>query len=127
MRIETLTSKLESLDTTGYRSPQADDIDQFMKKQEEVNSVLEKKLQTNTAQIASVSMKELKEREDRRVNIVFFNIPESASGSIDQKKLDDKNHVEKILSFLEIDQELTKPVRLGKKIRTSQTTKASCK
>ena len=107
MRIETLTAKLESLDTTGYRSPQADDIDQFMKKQEEVNSVLENKLQTNTAQVASVSMKELKEREDRRANIVFFNIPESASDSID--------HVEKILSFLEVDQELTKPVRLGKK------------
>ena len=46
---------------------------------------------------------------------MFFNIPESASDSIDQKKLDDKNHVEKILSFLEVDQELTKPVRLGKK------------
>ena len=114
-KLETLTSKLESLDTTSYRSPQADDIDQFMKKQEEVNSALEKKLQTNTAQIASVSMKELKEREDRRANIMFFNIPESASDSIDQRKLDDKNHVEKILSFLEVDQELTKPVRLGKK------------
>ena len=86
-----------------------------MKKQEEVNSMLVKMLQTNTAQVASVSMKELKERRwTLNSNIVFFNILESTLDNIDQRKLDDNNHVEEILSFLEIDQELTKPARLGK-------------
>ncbi len=62
-------------------------------------------------------MDEKGEREKRECNVVFHNIPECTSEDTELRKKFDEERVDKVLDYLEIDeqQDCLKPVRLGKR------------
>ena len=90
-----------------------EDMDTYI--HEQVNTEVNQKLSDTTAKAANISVQEMTQRENRKSNIVFFNIPESNSDDVEVRKVDDLKHVTEITAFLGIDQSSQKPVRLGAK------------
>ena len=64
---------------------------------------------------------EQKEKEDRRCNLIFHNLPESEEEEIECRKSHDIQQVNSILSELEVEfTEIKQPTRLGKRATTQE-------
>ncbi len=83
--------------------------------QKEVSDEIEKKIHEHTTATASLSMKELQDRENRKSNLIFFNIPESTEDDVNARKLHDVDEIKGLCEALGAEVEVDKPVRLGPK------------
>ena len=82
--------------------------------QEQVNTEVNKQKSDNTTKAANKKVQELMQTENRKSNIVFFNIPESSLDDVEERKVDNLKHV---IAFLS--------VRMGKN-RKAKTTQGCC-
>lgn len=108
-----LTELSEQVENLQEPLSKKEDMDTYI--HEQVNTEVNQKLSDTTAKAANISVQEMTQRENRKSNIVFFNIPESNSDDVEVRKADDLKHVTEITAFLGIDQSFQKPVRLGAK------------
>lgn len=89
----------------------------FKEEQDKINKQVSDKL-TETANKCGVSAstREVREREERKANLIFFNIEESSKEETTERIQDDIEKIKKVLEKIEAGQcELNNPVRLGKK------------
>ena len=78
------------------------------KKEERLEEIIEDKV--------TKYLSEQRERSSREHNVIFHNVPESISADVEERKSYDKEQVQDIISFLEVeDSEIRQTVRLGKK------------
>ena len=84
-----------------------------------VSGEIDKKL----AESASSSISEIKERESRKKNLVFFNIHESEETEAENRIKDDKREIETIFQAIEVDAEISNIFRIGKKGENSRPIK----
>lgn len=109
MKAELATCIQESVD------PIKEDLATFKATQETKNTQFERAIQEKNTQSISESVKEMQEREDRKHNIIFFNIPESQEAEPENRKADDKRMVNELCESLAVDMSFSNPIRLGKK------------
>lgn len=88
---------------------------------EEALSKKEERLEEMIEDKVAKYLSEQKERSGREQNVIFHNVPESTSEDVEERKTYDKEQVEEIISFLEVeDSEIGQTVRLGKKDTKSE-------
>ena len=83
--------------------PQATDV------QETVVKVM-KSQHTGTAEAL---IEEIRERERRKLNLIFFNMPEGGGADVENRKKHDLDGVRTLLNKVQINVPLSKPTRLG--------------
>ena len=86
----------------------------FKEEQQQRNVDLDDQIKAHTARVANDSVKEIREREERKLNVILFNVPESEEDS--KKRIEeDMFYVHEICGVLEKEEHFSKAVRLGKK------------
>lgn len=105
-----------------------DDFKDFKEKQEAINvgiaEAVDKKLSESTSQ----SVSEMNERELRKPNLIFFNLPESDKAEPKDRISEDREQVKGVLDFMEVGGcEFQQPVRLGTKGETPRPLKVRFK
>ena len=66
-------------------------------------------------EVLDEAVKEIQMRNERNLNLVFFNVEESNRDDANEVKQDDINKINDILAQVEVNTTLTNPTRLGKK------------
>lgn len=113
-RIEEIKKELESKFEKKIKSVKKDITkvkDDMIAQENRFKTQIDDKLEDCTENTIS----ELKERELRRQNMLFFNIQESNGETADTRKQQDMAEVVRILGVIDVTCEVTKPIRLGKK------------
>ena len=64
---------------------------------------------------AEDTIKEVQDRQDRKLNVIFFNIEESNAEDLSQAKTDDMDQARAILGAMDVTVPMSNPQRLGKK------------
>lgn len=78
-------------------------------------STLKSELEVKSQLTVEQAIKEVQDRQERKLNVVFFNIDESEADEIEQAKQDDLAELRKILDQIEAKVPIANPTRLGKK------------
>ena len=109
------------------------DIRQTSNKHSDEIAILQKECSNNKQEIDSLSkkqgattqetsqlttneaVKEVEERQNRKLNVVFFNVEESQNESHEERKNEDAEAVRGILDALSVQTPFSNPTRLGKK------------
>jgi hypothetical protein len=81
----------------------------------DLKAEMDRKFGDVATEAASVSVKEMQEREWRRNNIVIFKMQESPNLDPNARKEEDMAHVNNICTILDITTQIRNAVRLGKK------------
>ncbi len=119
-RIQLLSDKVDQ--QTAGKQP-IPEMKTFIKNQQKMNEEMQKKLQDQSSNAAKVSVKELRDREERKSNLILFNMPESTSEDITIRKEEDQKHLTELCKILEVEHIFVKPVRLGKKTEKNRPLK----
>ena len=88
---------------------------------EEINRKLEK----STSNAADISCKEVLDRDERKMNLVIFNVAESEKAEPNERKEDDERAFSTLCQELEVDASPKSIVRLGKKSDTARPMKVT--
>ena len=85
------------------------------------NNMSDSKAEAEQSDMVSLSLNELKDRESRKDNLIFFNIEEDHSEDVDNRKQHDIEQVCRLIDTeLQVKSIVTNPVRLGKHQTSSQ-------
>lgn len=95
--------------------PVKEDLATFKTVQQDKNEELATAIQEQRTRTVSDSVKEMQEREERRCNIILFNVPESKAVEPEDRKAEDQGAVNELCDALSINIEIDNPIRLGKK------------
>ena len=76
---------------------------------------VEKKIDNKLSTSADLGIKEMSEREGRKLNMILFNVPESRSEDGEERKKHDTDMLNKIQAVIGNKANLTKVVRIGAK------------
>lgn len=76
---------------------------------------VEKKIDNKLSTSADLGIKEMSEREGRKLNMILFNVPESKSEDGEERKKHDTDMLNKIQAVIGNKANLTKVVRIGAK------------
>ncbi len=89
-------------------------LSDFKNEQKKVNEDLRAKIDNCTSNAASMSCKEILDREDRKCNIVLLKVPESNKSDGKARQSDDEKMFSNICGTIGVDVTATKVIRLGK-------------
>jgi hypothetical protein len=108
---EQMTAKIEEIVSRGQQAQlnQNENSDNHSNKGTPIT-------EQNKENIVSDSIGELRERERRKTNILVYNVPESTSTDVEERKEHDRAELETLIKELDLKKEITlsKPVRLSK-------------
>ena len=86
----------------------------------DVKAEIKKEVKAAMDNSTESAINEIKEREDRKLNLICFNIEESSKDSGEERKQEDLNTITSILTELQVKAHVANPVRLGKKTAESK-------
>ena len=69
---------------------------------------------TARSQVVRDSLGEIQERNKRKLNLILYNVPESTSDNVEERKTHDLSEAKNILNVLGVKATLHKPIRLAK-------------
>lgn len=99
-----------------------DELSVYRNEQSKINCETSEKI----ANLATDSIAEIRDRESRKQNVIFFNVPESDHEDPEERRIYDQAQVHHVCSnVLEVDCELSNVIRLGKKTDSSRPLRAT--
>ena len=93
-------------------------------KQSISENVIDKTIEDKLSVQADASVKELNERDTRKLNLVFLNVPESTKVEGEDRKNGDMEALREILGEIECNVPLANVVKLGAKSEEIRPTRA---
>ena len=90
-----------------------EEISSLKDKLEENEKLLDQKIESKLSASADRSIKEMTQREERRQNLVLFNVPESDSVESEDRKMHDSVFLKDIQSAMGTNAKLSNVIRIG--------------
>ena len=81
----------------------------------DINKVIEDKVKQVMDESTETAVNEIRERDERKLNLLCFNITESTKDEGEERKKDDLETLKKLLEELQVQTHISNPTRLGKK------------
>ena len=89
------------------------DIDTLKKGMKDHEDTVDRKVDDKLHDATTVCLEEFREREQRKVNIIVFNVPESEKESVDDRKNDDLEYLRGMMSDVELNVPFSQVSRIG--------------
>ena len=90
-----------------------EDIDTLKRDMKDHQDKVDRKVDDKLHDATTLCLEEFREREQRKLNIIVFNVPESEKESVDDSKNDDLEYLRGMMSDVELNVPFTQVSRIG--------------